>query len=66
MQHQVSLRPDSMGKICYIALPGQYNLKDTVLELEFQGIKKPFTMLQTWPVRTPRPVATNSLRIDLF
>ncbi|URE30051.1 RabGAP TBC domain-containing protein [Musa troglodytarum] len=47
----------SMGKISYIAPAGQYNLKDTVLELEFQGVKKQITMLQTWPVRTPRPVA---------
>nr|GMD59894.1 V-type proton ATPase catalytic subunit A [Ipomoea batatas] len=31
--------------------------KDTVLELEFQGVKKQYTMLQTWPVCTPRPVA---------
>nr|GMD63092.1 V-type proton ATPase catalytic subunit A [Ipomoea batatas] len=30
---------------------------DTVLELEFQGVKKQYTMLQTWPVCTPRPVA---------
>lgn len=65
------------------------HLQDTVLELEFQGVKKKFTMLQvcivcsvgcafrvfihfhhcklyfiwyaylqTWPVRTPRPVAS--------
>ncbi|KAE8673405.1 V-type proton ATPase catalytic subunit A [Hibiscus syriacus] len=32
--------------------------KDNVLELEFQGVKKQITMLQTWPVRTPRPVAS--------
>ncbi|KAF9602526.1 hypothetical protein IFM89_029825 [Coptis chinensis] len=32
--------------------------KDTVLELEFQGVKKKVTMLQTWPVRSPRPVAS--------
>ncbi|XP_057968606.1 V-type proton ATPase catalytic subunit A [Malania oleifera] len=57
MQHHIALPPDSMGKITYIAPPGQYSLKDTVLELEFQGVKKQFTMLQTWPVRTPRPVA---------
>ncbi|GJY21658.1 V-type proton ATPase catalytic subunit A [Tanacetum coccineum] len=31
---------------------------DTVLELEFQGVKKQFTMLQTWPVRTSRAVAS--------
>ncbi|KAJ8770866.1 hypothetical protein K2173_021781 [Erythroxylum novogranatense] len=35
-----------MGKITYIAPPGQYSLKDTVLELDFQGVKKKFTMLQ--------------------
>ncbi|CAN0929062.1 V-type proton ATPase catalytic subunit A [Linum grandiflorum] len=58
MQHHVALPPDAMGKISYIAPPGQYSLKDTVLELEFQGEKKKITMLQTWPVRTPRPVAS--------
>nr|GMD64176.1 V-type proton ATPase catalytic subunit A [Ipomoea batatas] len=56
VQHHVTLPPDAMGKITYIA-PGQYTLKDTVLELEFQGVKKQYTMLQTWPVCTPRPVA---------
>ncbi|PVH47412.1 hypothetical protein PAHAL_4G055100 [Panicum hallii] len=58
MEHHVALPPGSMGKISYIAPAGQYSLQDTVLELEFQGIKKQFTMLQTWPVRSPRPVAS--------
>ncbi|XP_066369133.1 V-type proton ATPase catalytic subunit A-like [Miscanthus floridulus] len=58
MQHHVALPPGSMGKISYIAPAGQYSLQDTVLELEFQGIKKQFTMLQTWPVRSPRPVSS--------
>jgi V-type H+-transporting ATPase subunit A len=31
--------------------------QDTTLEIEFQGEKKKFTMLQNWPVRQPRPVA---------
>ncbi|KAG2607757.1 hypothetical protein PVAP13_4NG271200 [Panicum virgatum] len=48
MEHHVALPPGSMGKISYIAPAGQYSLQDTVLELEFQGIKKQFTMLQTW------------------
>ncbi|CAL5444455.1 unnamed protein product [Camellia sinensis] len=46
VQHHVALPPDSMGKITYIAPAGQYTLKDTVLELEFQGVKKQITMLQ--------------------
>ncbi|KAH7515330.1 hypothetical protein FEM48_Zijuj10G0023300 [Ziziphus jujuba var. spinosa] len=58
MQHHVPLPPDAMGKITYIAPAGQYSLKDTVLELEFQGVTKKFTMLQSWPVRTSRPVAS--------
>ncbi|PIA43840.1 hypothetical protein AQUCO_01800111v1 [Aquilegia coerulea] len=58
MQHHIALPPDAMGKITYVAPAGQYSLNDTVLELEFQGVKKKITMLQTWPVRTPRPVAS--------
>lgn len=32
-------------------------LKDIVLETEFSGQVSKFTMLQVWPVRSPRPVA---------
>ncbi|RID56415.1 hypothetical protein BRARA_G03614 [Brassica rapa] len=46
MTHRVALPPDAMGKITYLAPAGQYSLKDTVLELEFQGVKKSYTMLQ--------------------
>ncbi|GKB34320.1 V-type proton ATPase catalytic subunit A, partial [Tanacetum coccineum] len=58
VEHRIALPPDAMGKVTYVAPAGHYSLKDTVLELEFQGVKKQFTMLQTWPVRTPRPVAS--------
>ena len=34
-----------------------------VIETEFNGIKTKHTMLQTWPVRTPRPV-TEKLAAD--
>ncbi|KAM0046458.1 putative H(+)-transporting two-sector ATPase [Helianthus debilis subsp. tardiflorus] len=57
-ENRNALPPDAMGKITYIAPAGQYSLKDTVLELEFQGVKKKYTMLQTWPIRTPCPVAS--------
>ncbi|GFZ08189.1 vacuolar ATP synthase subunit A [Actinidia rufa] len=63
MHYHVALPPDSMGKITYVAPAGQYLLKDSVLELEFQEVKNQFTMLQTWPVRTPRPV-TSKLAAD--
>ncbi|XVF57885.1 hypothetical protein PTKIN_Ptkin07bG0018400 [Pterospermum kingtungense] len=76
MQHHVAFPPDTMGKITYIALhtppPRSIfieGLADTVLELEFQGVKsnspcfsyplyRKLVLGQTWPVRTPRPVAS--------
>lgn len=57
MEHRIAVPPGAMGKVTYIAPPGHYTIQDTVLELEFQGVKKHLTMLQTWPVRTPRPVS---------
>lgn len=27
------------------------------MEIEFNGVKQEFTMMQMWPVRQPRPVA---------
>eukprot|EP00271_Cylindrocystis_brebissonii_P014290 TRINITY_DN35601_c0_g1_i1.p1 TRINITY_DN35601_c0_g1~~TRINITY_DN35601_c0_g1_i1.p1 ORF type:complete len:621 (+),score=132.78 TRINITY_DN35601_c0_g1_i1:178-2040(+) len=53
---KMSAPPKAMGKVTYVAPAGQYTLEDTVLELEFHGTVKKYTMLQTWPVRTPRPV----------
>ncbi len=51
------LPPGEMGTITWIAPAGKYTLKDNVLEIEFQGKPKKFTMLQYWPVRIPRPVS---------
>ena len=45
IQHHVAFPPDAVGKITYVAPAGQYSLKDIVLELEFQGVKKQDTML---------------------
>ncbi|KAL0485253.1 V-ATPase catalytic subunit A [Acrasis kona] len=56
--HRIMLPPiaTAMGEITYIAPDGHYSLKDTVLELEFNGVKRSFTMNHMWPVRQPRPV----------
>jgi len=54
--HKIMLPPGEMGTITFIADSGNYTLKDTVLEVEFQGKAKKFTMLQYWPVRQARPV----------
>jgi len=55
--HSVMLPPGNMGTITWIAPAGNYTVKDDVLEIEFQGEKKHFTMAHSWPVRVPRPVA---------
>jgi len=55
--HWLILPPGEMGTISYIAPQANYTLKDTILEIDFQGKTKKFTMLQYWPVRIPRPTA---------
>ena len=55
--HEVMLPPRGRGTITFIAPRGSYDLQDTLLEVEFGGEKQKYTLLQLWPVRTPRPVA---------
>jgi len=55
--HKVCFPPgETGGNIHYLARTDNYTLKDVVLEVEFQGKIKKYTMMQTWPVRKPRPV----------
>lgn len=55
VKHRLILPPRDKGTVTYIAPPGQYTVKDVVLETEFDGEKTKYTMLQVWPVRQPRP-----------
>eukprot|EP00976_Prorocentrum_cordatum_P085240 1185986-Prorocentrum_minimum.AAC.3 len=57
IEHRVMLPPGNHGRVTKIAPEGEYTIMDTVIEIEFQGEKKAFKMLQNWPVRQPRPVA---------
>eukprot|EP00164_Ancoracysta_twista_P005132 GFYU01006998.1.p1 GENE.GFYU01006998.1~~GFYU01006998.1.p1 ORF type:complete len:622 (+),score=159.52 GFYU01006998.1:53-1918(+) len=56
LKHRIMLPPRAKGRVTWIAPPDNYTLKDKVLEIEFNGQSHSFTMLQTWPVRSPRPV----------
>jgi len=56
INHKILLHPGAMGEITYIAPPGDYTLEDNVLEVEFNGVKRSFSMAHSWPVRQPRPV----------
>eukprot|EP01104_Vermistella_antarctica_P005356 TRINITY_DN1585_c0_g1_i1.p1 TRINITY_DN1585_c0_g1~~TRINITY_DN1585_c0_g1_i1.p1 ORF type:complete len:638 (+),score=210.50 TRINITY_DN1585_c0_g1_i1:46-1914(+) len=61
--HRVMLPPDAMGTVTYVAPEDEYNLKDEVIEIEFNGKKTKHTMCQLWSVRKPRPV-TEKLAAD--
>eukprot|EP00898_Chlorokybus_atmophyticus_P005867 jgi/Chlat1/6281/Chrsp44S05865 len=61
LNSQVMVPPGAMGRLTWLAPAGEYTLSDEVMEIEFQGQKKKFTMLQQWPVREPRPVAKKML-----
>ncbi|KAJ3079369.1 hypothetical protein HK102_003830 [Quaeritorhiza haematococci] len=63
LTHSIMLPPKARGTITYIAPKGQYDLTQNVLEVEFEGEKSSYTMMQTWPVRSPRPV-TDKLAAD--
>ena len=54
---KIMLIPNSKGIVTFIAPKGMYTVTDTVLEIEFEGKKSQHSMMQVWPVRTPRPVA---------
>ncbi|ODQ78524.1 hypothetical protein BABINDRAFT_162729 [Babjeviella inositovora NRRL Y-12698] len=55
--HKILLPPRARGTITWIAEAGSYNVEATVLEVEFNGEKSSYSMMHTWPVRVPRPVA---------
>ena len=40
------LPPKSLGTVTYIAPPGNYTVKDKVLETEFDGKKTEYTLMQ--------------------
>lgn len=61
MEHRVMLPPGARGVVTYLAPEGGYTIDEEVIELEFQGVKKRYTMKQLWPVRSPRPVAQKML-----
>ncbi|RGB29714.1 V-type proton ATPase catalytic subunit A [Rhizophagus diaphanus] len=54
--HNIMLSPKALGTITHISEKGSYTLEEIVLETEFEGQKSKHTMMQIWPVRSPRPV----------
>ncbi|KAK4203764.1 V-type proton ATPase catalytic subunit A [Triangularia verruculosa] len=53
--HKILLPPRARGTITRIADKGSYTVEEKILEVEFDGKKTEYPMMQTWPVRVPRP-----------
>ncbi|KAL0263951.1 UNVERIFIED_CONTAM: hypothetical protein PYX00_010851 [Menopon gallinae] len=48
--------PGEGGRVVFIAEEGFYSLKDVVLTLEHEDVRKDLVLFEVWPVRKPRPV----------
>ncbi|CAG5088142.1 Oidioi.mRNA.OKI2018_I69.PAR.g11747.t1.cds [Oikopleura dioica] len=57
IEHRLMVEPKAKGEVTFIAPAGNYTNDETVLKLSFNGEETAFTMVQKWPVRTPRPVS---------
>jgi V-type H+-transporting ATPase subunit A len=55
-EHRIMVPPRAKGKVVAIHAEGQYNINETVLELELDGKVKNFSMSHKWPVRECRPI----------
>lgn len=55
IRHRAMVPPGEHGKVTWVAPEGEYGVREPVLEVEFGGEKKTFSMSHDWPVRTPRP-----------
>ncbi|KAK0754543.1 ATP synthase alpha/beta family, nucleotide-binding domain-containing protein [Schizothecium vesticola] len=53
--HKILLPPRARGTVTKISSKGSYTVDEKILELEFDGKKTEFPMMQSWPVRVPRP-----------
>ncbi|KAI0871416.1 ATP synthase alpha/beta family, nucleotide-binding domain-containing protein [Hypoxylon argillaceum] len=53
--HKILLPPRARGTITKIAPKGEYTVEEKILEVEFNGTKTEYGMMQVWPVRVPRP-----------
>ena len=53
--HKILFPPRARGTITKIASKGSYTVDEKILEVEFDSKKTEYGMMQTWPVRVPRP-----------
>uniref|UniRef100_A0A7S1EQI8 H(+)-transporting two-sector ATPase n=1 Tax=Timspurckia oligopyrenoides TaxID=708627 RepID=A0A7S1EQI8_9RHOD len=57
INHRIMLPPNQRGRVSFVAPAGDYTIDEKVVEIEFNGVAREFSMVHSWPVREPRPVA---------
>jgi len=58
VNHKILVPPGTSGKIVNIVAEGDYTIDETLTTLERPEGKVELIMLQSWPVRSPRPYKT--------
>jgi V/A-type H+-transporting ATPase subunit A len=56
VMHRIMVPPDISGTVRSIVEKGDYSLAEPVAVVETSGGPRHITMMQRWPVRTPRPI----------
>jgi len=57
VEQRILLPPDVRGTLKSLAVEGRYTVEEPVALVESEGGQREITMMQRWPIRTPRPVA---------
>ncbi len=55
IEHRIMVSPGLSGKITWIANAGEYTLEQPIVRIKAGKEERELTMLQRWPVRSPRP-----------
>lgn len=55
--HRCMVPPDVSGEVTWAAENGKHRVNDVIIKLRLEnGAEMPLTMVQRWPIKTPRPV----------
>lgn len=55
--HRCMVPPDVSGEVTWAAENGKHCVNDVIIKLRLEnGAEMPLTMVQRWPIKTPRPV----------
>ena len=55
-EYRIMMPPRAHDTIKKIAKRGEYTIVEPLLTIDFNGEEKEYIMMQSWPVRAPRPV----------